>query len=334
MGGFDASRFTANAVSFSFGADISRDLLVSIQSITTNILGASPLLASSIDIFIDSLVTEIWLPISVCEAFEQQFQLVWNSTSQRYLVDERTHEALIASNPSFNFTIAQSGTTGTKHETVDVVLPYSAFDMNLTAPVVNETSRYFPLKRAKHETQYTLGRVFLQEAYVIADYEQRNFSVSQALFPPTSVSQRIIAIEAPEQNEPSGNKAAHQGEGNNAAKESKSDTLSPGAIAGTVIGCVVGLALILAIILISCRRRRRRTVRKKDLSEKPDVEPDHAIHHPTIPEIDEQDTAVREMDETNALKPELPEDSRHELSPEARAAELAGEKVSVAELES
>ena len=75
LGGFDTTRFRPNDLSFSFGADFSRDLLVSLQSVTYDTAGSSPLLASSIDIFIDSLVTEIWLPVNACEAFARQFNL-------------------------------------------------------------------------------------------------------------------------------------------------------------------------------------------------------------------------------------------------------------------
>jgi hypothetical protein len=75
LGGYDTTRFKPNVLEFAFGADFSRGLLVSLQSITYDTAGSSSLLASSIDIFIDSLVSEMWLPVNVCEAFAQQFNL-------------------------------------------------------------------------------------------------------------------------------------------------------------------------------------------------------------------------------------------------------------------
>ena len=39
------------------------------------------------------------------------------------------------------------------------------------------------MKRATDD-QYTLGRSFLQDAYLAVDYDQGNFSVYQALYPP------------------------------------------------------------------------------------------------------------------------------------------------------
>jgi len=49
-------------------------------------------------------------------------------------------------------------------DTVRIVLPYAAFDLKAEYPLVQNTSYYFPLKHAANETQYTLGRTFLQEA--------------------------------------------------------------------------------------------------------------------------------------------------------------------------
>lgn len=81
LGGYDSARFASNALTdVGFGADISRDLLIELQSITYNTLGSSPLLAENLFIFIDSMVTQLWLPIPVCEAFEEAFNITWNST--------------------------------------------------------------------------------------------------------------------------------------------------------------------------------------------------------------------------------------------------------------
>ncbi|KAF2430896.1 acid protease, partial [Tothia fuscella] len=223
LGGYDTTRFRRNNLTFSFGADFSRDLLVSLQSITYDTIASSPLLTTSIDMFIDSMVSEIWLPISICEAFAQRFNLTWNTQGQLYLIEEEAHTALLAQNPKFTFRVGQSGGGGS---TVDIVLPYAAFDLNLTAPIVGDTTRYFPLKQARNASQYMLGRTFLQEAYVITDYERRNFSVSQALFPPTSISQNIVAIS------PSGKE-----------KKDSSGKPSAGLITGIVIAVVVGVAL-------------------------------------------------------------------------------------------
>lgn len=235
LGGFDSTRFVPNNLSFAFGADLSRDLLVSLHTITYDTAGSSPLLANSIDIFIDSLVTELWLPADVCERFASQFNLTWNTQGQLYLVDGSVHQALLAQNPTFTFTI---GASGGGEQTLEIVLPYAAFDLNLTAPIVGSTTNYFPLKQA-NSSQYTLGRVFLQEAYVIADYDRGNFSVSQALFPSTSVKEQIVTIQPP-------------GSGSMGAG------LGTGAIAGIAVAIVAIIALTIAVMLYFRRRSKQR----------------------------------------------------------------------------
>ncbi|THV65002.1 acid protease [Aureobasidium pullulans] len=62
LGGYDTTRFTPNNVSFPFGADFSRDLLVKLRSISYDTFGSPPLLTSEIDIFLDSAVTQALFP--------------------------------------------------------------------------------------------------------------------------------------------------------------------------------------------------------------------------------------------------------------------------------
>ncbi|KAJ9656578.1 hypothetical protein H2201_008493 [Coniosporium apollinis] len=116
-------------------------------------------------------------------------------------------------------------------------MPYGSFDLNASAPLFDTSTRYFPLKRAVNDSQYTLGRTFLQQAYVIVDYERSNFSVSQALFPDTSIPLHIVPILPP-------------GEGSSSAG------LSTAAIAGIVVGAVV--IVVVAILAAFIIRRKQR----------------------------------------------------------------------------
>ena len=241
LGGYDETRMDRNNVTFAFGADISLDLLVNLRSITYDTVGSAPLLANGIEIFIDSLVSQIWLPLEACRAFEQQFKLTWNDTSELYLLSNESHANLLAQNPVFTFKIGQSGTSG--GPSVDVVLPYAAFDLEVSPPHVNETMRYFPLKRAQNNTQYILGRTFLQEAYVVADYERQNFSVYQAMFPPTSVERVIVPIDPPGTDADDSSGAGEQ--------------IGGGAIGGIVVGIIIVIAAVVAGTLLFRRRRRR-----------------------------------------------------------------------------
>jgi hypothetical protein len=192
LGGYDASRSKSSGLSFSFASDLSRDLTVGLQGLSTNVTGANTsLMNAGINIFIDSSIAELWLPLDVCKAFEAAFGLTFNSTAGLYLVNDTLHSQLVAQNPTVTFKIGDTATGGA---TTDIVLPYQSFDLKASFPVVaGNSSRYFPLRRAANDTQYTLGRTFLQEAHIIIDYERKNFSVNPCIWEANS-PERIIAI--------------------------------------------------------------------------------------------------------------------------------------------
>ena len=151
-------------MSFNLAPDPARDLVVGLQSIIATYENGSSqtLLPSPILTFIDSTLPYIYLPAEACQIFEQEFGLVWNSTLNLYPVDEGLHETLVNANPSFKFRI---GDDKDSSPVVDITLPYASFDLPANPPLLPSNTSYFPLKRAVNESQYTLGRTFLQEAY-------------------------------------------------------------------------------------------------------------------------------------------------------------------------
>ena len=137
--------------------------MVGLQSITYSDSKTTNqhLLSDGILIFIDSTVPHIWLPQDSCTLFEDAFGLAYNDTVNRYLVNDTLHQKLQSQNPSVSFILGNDVNGGA---TVNITLPYSAFDLQVSTPIVNSTQNYFPLRRAANDTQFTLGRTFLQEA--------------------------------------------------------------------------------------------------------------------------------------------------------------------------
>ncbi|KAH0536167.1 hypothetical protein FGG08_006931 [Glutinoglossum americanum] len=223
LGGYDISRLIPNSLTFPFSDDISRGLEVGVQSVTMSSGGKSDtsLLPSPINASIDSTVPHLWLPMEACAKFESAFGLTWNEEAKLYFIDENLHHSLVSQNASVKFKL---GVTPKGGKTVDIVLPYAAFDLKASYPLVRHTARYFPLKRAANNTQYTLGRAFLQEAYLTVDYERLNFSVSQSVF--TNSSQQTLITIPPLNNSTS------------FPFESSGNHLSMGALAGIAIGAI------------------------------------------------------------------------------------------------
>ena len=248
LGGYDEA-LIGDPMEFIFAGDNERDILPAIQSISTpsqqdSSPVATELLPTPIYAYLDATVAELWLPIEACEIFENEFGLVYDNTTELYLVNDSLHDTLVDRDASITFQLGV-GTTG--GQSLSVELPYAAFDQIAKAPyrgLSNET-RYFPLRRAQNETQYTIGRTFFQEAYISVNYESQRFNISQRTWEQNSTP-HLIAIPPY-----TGNDRSYPG----ASDPDTSSGLSGGAIAGIVVGAVAVLALVAGLLIWQFRRR-------------------------------------------------------------------------------
>jgi hypothetical protein len=244
IGGVDELRFEPNDVSFNLSYQgLPVVLLSSVEVLSVDAdrnSTTTSLLEALIDSYftLDSSTSYIWLPEDTCDMFSQALNLTYNETLELYTYPAGGYDDLASSNISFTFSLndTSSALTGT-----NITLPFSAFDHNISYPYPNfdpnettSTLPYFPIKRASNSNDYRIGRVFFQEAYLIVDYERQNFSVYQASFDPSIMTNTsIVSIDPPPDS-------VYPGE--------DSDKLSRGAMAGIVIGSVAGFALIIFII--------------------------------------------------------------------------------------
>lgn len=164
FGGMDTSRFESNSVSFTLADDITRDIVVAVQSIAYSGDSQKMLLSDPIYASIDSTDPNIWLPAAACRQFEEVFGLTLDNDTGLYLVNDTHHSDLLATDAQVTFVLSDSPSGG---EAVSVILPYQAFAREVKYPKADNDSYYFPLKQAANDTQYILGRTFLQEAHVI-----------------------------------------------------------------------------------------------------------------------------------------------------------------------
>ena len=262
LGGYDQSRFTPNQMSFSFAPDTDRDIVVSIQDITSEDQDGSTnsLLPSAINAYIDSTIAQIWLPLEACQAFEKAFGLNYDEDNQIYPVNDTQHEKLLAQNASISFTLGNSPTGG---DTIVITLPYNSFDLEATPPFSPNRTKYFPLQRAANETQYTLGRTFLQEAYLIVDWERGNFSVSQCLFDPNNLQEKLLPINSV-----------------NVSSNSTSISHHSSTNTGEIIGIAVGVAMVIVLLIIGAIIffvRKKRKQRQQADATKPEIEDDESV---------------------------------------------------------
>ncbi|KAF2969051.1 hypothetical protein GQX73_g4479 [Xylaria multiplex] len=225
LSGYDKSKFIENLASFTMAGDVTRDLVVVLQSVSYS----DPYL---------------WLPEDVCGAFEEAFGITLDSTTGLYLVNETHHSTLLNSDAEVTFRLSDVRSGG---EAVKIVLPYDAFDLTANYPLVENKNYYFPLKRATNATQYTLGRTFLQEAYLTTDYERGTFNVSACSWA-AGAEENIVMIP------PKDSCSLING----CSSGSRNKSLSGGEIAGIVIGVVLATIIVVAVIVYVIRRERKK----------------------------------------------------------------------------
>lgn len=274
LGGYDTSKYEANNLTFIFAPDNERDIMVAIQSIhTPSRISSNPvateMLPNKVYALIDATVPELWLPLEACRAFEYEFGLTYDNKTDLYLVNDTQHEILVERNASITLQLGQGPDSDA---TVQITLPYAAFDLRASPPFSNLSNEtyYFPIRRAPNE-QYTLGRTFLQEAYITVDYEVSRFQVAQAVWsqtaaqnlvgiPPANASTDASIWTSPNWDQGSAERAPGSGNNSTAASASNSDSssLGVGAIVGIVVGAIAVLAIAGFIFFYRRRQKRRR----------------------------------------------------------------------------
>ncbi|MCJ1389093.1 hypothetical protein MMC18_001947 [Xylographa bjoerkii] len=274
LGGYDASMVVPNDVSFSLSQIDTHDIVVGLQSITFSSSNAAEtsLLSygAGFQTFIDSTLPNIWLPENVCTAFAQAFGLQYQPLQLRYTINDTMRATNMQTNASVTFQLANFVTGGLS---VNITLPYRSFDLTLSPPIVDNSTQYFPIRQATATQQYTLGRAFLQEAYLTVDYGNQNFSVSQV--DTSGKPSHIVAISdtnSTGSTTPASTSSASATPSSTGVitVSSQSSGLSSSAIAGIAIG-IVAIAILAAsaVIFVIWRNRRRRRLAAQPRAELP-----------------------------------------------------------------
>jgi len=226
FGGYDSSRIArhdrrsgaeATSITIPMTRDVGLELVVLIQKITSE--NQSLLQDGVLSANLDTMQSDMWLPEATCQAFETAFGLEWNKERNHYYLHSDTHASLLERNASISF---QLGSTADSNQSVNITLPYSAFDLTSRWPYT-DTMPYFPLRRAANRSQYVLGRAFMQEVYLVSNYEKSTFTVGQAAWDPHARANVIPILLV-----------------------DSVGGLSKGALAGIITGSVLGFLVLAA----------------------------------------------------------------------------------------
>jgi hypothetical protein len=213
LGGYDSSRSAANDIKFKFNADAEAPYMVDISHI--RLQGAINGTIRGVDLhpskmqdkgsqfetptraIIDSNLPYMHLPQVVCDQIAWAFKLPYNESTNRYIGPDDVDRALAKSGAAMIISLTS---LTDRTQTVNIALPHPSLNLYNGYPFGNSL-RYFPMRPAVYCDKYSLGRAFLQEVYMIADYDRREFSLSQvdwatnlvALSPPNAKTKVAIA---------------------------------------------------------------------------------------------------------------------------------------------
>lgn len=312
LGGFDERALSGHSITASIGADL--ELAVNGRSIVLSNTPFEKTLSIthdflSVPMTLDSTVSQLWLPRDLCDSIEGALGLTYDDSTELYLVNETAYAKLRDLAPTFSFQLAADSVS---NETTTITLPYAAFDLQMGPPTFNPAARYFPIRRTKGG--YILGRAFLQEAYLVVDWERSNFTIGP-VNRQENRTRSIVSIQTP-------------------SEASQSHSLSTGAIVGIAIGAAVVVIALIAIVWwqIHARRRRKQAAVEAQLARPlspyiedkkiADVEPEpeEAVRGNSI-HSEAMSSPLYELDREQVCQPE-----RYELAANTAAIELEGKQ--------
>ncbi|KAK8106210.1 eukaryotic aspartyl protease family protein [Apiospora kogelbergensis] len=297
-GGYDENRFVPHATNFNLNIDRQTEVLVrGISAQVTNLDKAPTKWSStsrtllgfneSVKAVIDTTTPYLWLPTPVCEHFAQALGLKWNETFGLYMyTNDNTFDSFQRPDLSFTFTLSSSDNLDNFGQPLDVpgavniTISANAFAQTLRFPFQNLFSYgdpavpYFPLKRNDNASQAIIGRSFMQEVYMITNYESSTFSLHKALFPENPRHNTSIVTTKSDSTSPYPGPAAQSAD--------QKEGLGIPQIVGIVVGAFLfGIASLIAIF---CLRRRKRNQMRNSVSEVDDWKGSDIASEPDPPQ--------------------------------------------------
>lgn len=129
-----------------------------------------------IKVSVDGCSPYLTLPRSTCDAIAGHLPVKYNEDLGLYIwqQDEAKYSQIVSSASALDFTFL--GGSNTQRVTISV--PFRHLNLTLTQPLVDTDMQYFPCYTGS--TKYTLGRAFLQDAFVGANWGSKTWWLAQA----------------------------------------------------------------------------------------------------------------------------------------------------------
>ncbi|CAG8893181.1 unnamed protein product [Penicillium egyptiacum] len=298
LGGYDSNRIMGetSAQPFTpFATNPGGNLVIKLQDIglgvatggspwsysrkTGLLSGSNSSLTAPLTVELDFTRPYLYLPQSTCDSIASTLPVTFNPDLGLYLwkTDDEIYRKIVTS-PAYLSFIFQKDSTYSRNITIKV--PFALLNLTLEPPLVSEATPYFPCYPS--DNVYSLGRAFLQAAFVAEDFgtgkgygswflaqapgpglvdvpDQTTIEVSSSSIPATDnsweASWKSHWTALPSSKATSNSAASTSG--SNASKSGSSD-LSRETTIGIGVGCGVGAAALVcgSAWLFVIRRRR------------------------------------------------------------------------------
>ncbi|KAI1440443.1 acid protease [Annulohypoxylon stygium] len=190
FGGYDQNRIVGDVLSYQ--DDYTKD--ITLKDITIKVIdGSSPwkfdslggLLSSGnssitsggLQVSVDGCSPYLSLPKSTCDAVAKNLPVTYNEDLGLYYWNtaDPKYSQIVNSASVLEFVFI--GDSNTKN--VSISVPFRHLNLTLTAPLVENPTQYFPCYTGPSKG-YTLGRAFLQDAFVGANWGSKSWWLAQA----------------------------------------------------------------------------------------------------------------------------------------------------------
>ncbi|OBS22484.1 hypothetical protein FPOA_08821 [Fusarium poae] len=284
-GGYDQNRIVGDVFSMTGGP---RDG-ITLQDVGIEVMGnntpfdfhSKPGLltggSSGVKVYVDGCSPYLTLPKTTCDSIAANLPVTFNKELGLYLWDTKSpkYKEIVSSTSTLAFSfITKSNTSPFK-----IRVPFMHLNLTLSEPLVQNPIPYFPC-HVNNMNQYVLGRAFLQDAFIGANYDPDvdTWWLAQAPGPNIPLTPSVVSIgEKNRTITKSSNdwEASWEGiwtdvktpteEGDSAATPEKSrDEEIPTLSLGTKIGIAIGAAAIaLALCVGTFYFWRRRKLQSK-----------------------------------------------------------------------
>ncbi|KAF9777458.1 hypothetical protein IL306_004425 [Fusarium sp. DS 682] len=294
FGGYDQNRVIGEVLNMNGGPrdgitlrDIGIDVVGSKSPFEFNskdglLANGNSSIGSSLKVLVDGCSPYFTLPKSTCDSIATYLPVKFNEDLGLYLWDTKSdkYKEIINSTSALSFSFISNSNT----DPVKIRVPFMHLNLTLSAPLTDNPTPYFPC-HSNGNGQYVLGRAFLQDAFVGANWHPDidTWWLAQAPGPDIQATPNIITIgekdktvtkggndwkvswsgvwddqEAPSSAPtptPTMDKTDKEGEGEG---ENDKAVMSVGAKAGIGIGIAVAVLAAGVVAFLFWRRRRNR----------------------------------------------------------------------------